>query len=343
MVTVSRGDVFVSSPPPGIRLFLIFGSDAGAVTERARRLEDVALKRGGGDQVLRLGSDELSADPGRVADEAYAASLFGGEPVISLRVLDGRHNVIGAVQPLLERPPEAAWLVIEAGELQATSPLRRAFEASVNAAAVATVEAGAADLAAMIQSMVEAAGVSVAPDALRALAELLGGDRLATRSEVDKLLSYVGDAGVIRLEDVEAIVGETAEIHGNLVIDAALLGNSEVLDASLTRVVADGGSPSALLGAAVRHLIQLQTMRQLLDHGADMGTALRNTRPPIFSARRSVVETTLRRWPYADLARARQRLDQGIALSRRFAALEQSLASDALQGVARRARQLDRA
>ena len=33
---------------------------------------------------MRFGSDEISSDPGRIADEAYSASLFGGEPVIAL-------------------------------------------------------------------------------------------------------------------------------------------------------------------------------------------------------------------------------------------------------------------
>ena len=59
---------------PGLRLFLLYGSDAGAITERARRIESIALKRGGGDVALRLGSDELSGSPGRIADEAYSTS-----------------------------------------------------------------------------------------------------------------------------------------------------------------------------------------------------------------------------------------------------------------------------
>jgi DNA polymerase-3 subunit delta len=121
-------DRFVAAPPEGIRLFLVHGTDAGAVTERARALERMALGRGGGEDVLRFGSDTLSADPGRIADEAHSASLFGGEPVVALRVMDGRHNVLGALKPVLERPPEAAWVIVEAGELAASSPLRKAFE-----------------------------------------------------------------------------------------------------------------------------------------------------------------------------------------------------------------------
>jgi DNA polymerase-3 subunit delta len=133
-VRAADGDAYVANPPKGVRLFLLHGNDPGGITERARQLERMALMRGGGDRVLRLGSDELSADPGKVLDEAYSASLFGGEPVISLRVLDGRHNVEDAVAPLCKRPPQAAFVIVEAGELKPTSPLRKAFEACAEAA-----------------------------------------------------------------------------------------------------------------------------------------------------------------------------------------------------------------
>src|SRR3954462_10768662 len=119
MVAVKAHEVerFLKKPAEGVRLFLLYGSDSGAITERARALEQFALRHGKGEAVLRVGSDELSAEPGRVADEANSASLFGGEAVISLRVLDGRHNVIGALQSLLDRPPETAWVIVEAAEL----------------------------------------------------------------------------------------------------------------------------------------------------------------------------------------------------------------------------------
>ncbi len=162
-VRAHDADRYLASPPEGVRLFLVYGSDAGAITERARHVERVALKRGGGDQVLRIGSDELSSDPGRVVDEALSASLFGGEPVIALRVLDGRHNVIGSLQPLFDRPPEAAWLVVEAGELSPSSPLRKAFESSKHAAAIPTYPLEGGDLAALVHAAAEEAGVTIEP------------------------------------------------------------------------------------------------------------------------------------------------------------------------------------
>jgi DNA polymerase-3 subunit delta len=310
------------------------------VTERARLVEHIALQRGRGDRVLRFGSDEISADPGRIADEAYSASLFGGEPVISLRVLDGRHNVIGALQHLIERPPEASWLVVEAGELAPTSPLRKAFEASPRAAAVPTFQIDGAGLAALVHAAAEEAGLVVEPAAVELLTESLGGDRLASRREIEKLFLYVGDRGQVTAADVEAVVGDIAEFRGDQIIDAALLGASEPLEAGLDRLRAEGGSAAGLGAQVLRHLIQLATWRAQIRTGRSVSAVLDRARPPVFSRRRPVVEAQLKHWQSRDLAEARRRMADAIALTRRQPALEGAAISAALHGIALQARHL---
>jgi DNA polymerase III subunit delta len=345
MVTVRSHEAerYLASPPDDIRLFLIYGSDAGAITERARLIERIALMRGGGDEVLRIGSDELSSNPGRVADEAYAASLFGGEPVIALRVLDGRHNVIGAIEPLLETPPDAAWLVVEAGELSTTSPLRKAFDTPKHAAAIPTYPLQARDLAALIHTAVEEAGLTIDPGALELLSENLGGDRLAVRGELEKLFLYLGDQKTITFDAVEAIVGDTTTAKTDHAIDAALLGDNEALELALGRYRAEGGSPAALGTLALRHLLQLQQLRAAVDSGERTSRAVEFARPPIFGRRRPNVEAEIERWPSASIADARGRIDRAVMLTRLEPALEEAAISEALHDLALSARRLKKA
>jgi DNA polymerase-3 subunit delta len=342
MVAIGPRDAerFLASPPDGVRLFLIYGNDAGAITERARLVERIALKRGGGDQVLRFGSDEISANPGRIAEEAYSASLFGGEPVVSLRVLDGRHNVIGALQPLFDRPPEAAWLVVEAGELTPASPLRKAFEAAARAAAVATYQAEGAGLASFVHAAAEEAGVVIEPAALELILSSLGGDRMASRRELEKLFLYVGDAGRVTPADVEAVLSDTAETRSDEVIDAALLGESEALELGLDRLRAEGGSAAGLGAQALRHLLQLQALRATVDAGAGALAAVERARPPIYARRRGTVEAELKRWPSDALAEARSRVDRAIATTRLQPGLEAAAISEALHSIALQSRRL---
>jgi DNA polymerase-3 subunit delta len=337
-----EADRFLASPPTGVRLFLVYGNDAGAITERARLIERVALTRGGSDAVLRFGSETISSEPGRVAEEAYSASLFGGDPVISLRVQDGRHNVLGAIEAVLRSPPEAAWLVVEAGELSRTSALLGAFEAARHAAAVPCYQADASDLGSFVTAAAEGAELVVEPDALELLLETLGGDRMASRRELEKLFLYVGLEGRVTRAHVEAIIGDTVELRSDDVIDSALLGNNEAVESGLERLRAEGGSPSGLATQALRHLIMLQGLQGAVDSGGSASAVLERARPPVFARRRGAVQAALQLWPSTSIRAARARVAEAISLSRRRPALETAAVSAALHETALQARRLRR-
>lgn len=339
-VKAHEADRFLAAPDDRLRLFLIYGSDPGAITERVRHLERLALQRGGGETVIRMGSDEISANPGRIVDEVQSASLFGGEPVVALRVTDGRHNVIGAVQPVLERPPDAAWLIVEAGDLNTTNPVRKAFERSNDAVAVPSYPLEGRGLTSFIHAAAEEAGVTIEPAANEVLMESLGGDRLAARGELEKLFLYAGDNTTITLDDVLAIVGDTTQARTDQVIDAALLGNNEALETELDRMRAEGGSPAALGTLTLRHLIQLQSLRVSIDKGMSASDAVRTARPPVFFRRRVAVEAELSRWTADALATARRRIDRAVALTRTQPALEAAAISEAMHAIALNARRL---
>jgi DNA polymerase-3 subunit delta len=309
--------------------------------ERARQVERVAVLRGGGG-VSRFGSDEISRDPSRVSDEVFSAQLFGGEPVIAIRVLDGRHNVIGALQPVLDNPPQSAWVVVEAGELKKDSALLRAFLTSAASVAVPTYHLEGRELVSFIQSAASEAGMRVDPDAMELLTEHLGGDRLAARAELDKLFLYVGESGPVSAESVEAIVGDTSEVRSDHIIDAALLGEAEALESGLDSLRAEGGSAVSLASTTLRHLVQLWTMRIAVDAGSPLSSALERARPPVFPRRRGAVEATLRRWPADDLAEARRDIDAAVLSTRLQPNLEMAIVSHSLHALARQAQRLVR-
>ncbi len=135
MVQIKPADVdrFLAKPDPRRRVVLIHGSDEGAVSERAETFARAVV---GDDPMarLRLEADALAGDPGRLVDEANAVPLFGGERVITLR-LSGNRSIEPAIKALLAAPPMDSWVVVTAGELRKSSPLRRLCEQDHGAAA----------------------------------------------------------------------------------------------------------------------------------------------------------------------------------------------------------------
>jgi DNA polymerase-3 subunit delta len=81
---------------------LVFGNDAGLVTERARKIISHAVDDPKDPfQLVRIGGDELANDPARLADEANTIPLFGGRRVISIEA-QGK-TFVAAFEPVLGR------------------------------------------------------------------------------------------------------------------------------------------------------------------------------------------------------------------------------------------------
>src|SRR5438309_980105 len=131
MVTVKASDVDtrLARVDPRIAVYLVYGPDAGLVSERARTLADQAVDDPADPfQLVRLAGEDVAADPQRLADEANTIGLFGARRVIWVKPT-GR-NVAPALQPLLAAPPPDTVVVIEAGDLARSSPLRVLCERS---------------------------------------------------------------------------------------------------------------------------------------------------------------------------------------------------------------------
>src|SRR6185369_15780342 len=123
-----------------------------------------------------------------------AMAFGGGRRAIWIRDA-GDALASGPLADVLEDSPGDTVIVLEAGELPSRSSLRKLIEWSERAVAVACYHDEARDVAGVVREAMAAHGLTVAPDALRYLSERMGGDRLVTRSELDKLALYMGTPG----------------------------------------------------------------------------------------------------------------------------------------------------
>src|SRR5580704_2792166 len=261
---------FLARPPPHVYLYLVFGTDAGLVTERARKI----MSRAVGDpknpfQLVRIGGDELANDPARLADEVNTIPLFGGRRAILIEA-QGK-AFVAAFEPVLGAPPRDCTIVIEAGALKKDAPLRTLCERERNAAAIQCYPDSAEDIAHLIDAEVVAAALSIAPDAKAFLVSQLGQDRLSTRSELEKLVLYAHGAGDITLDHVAAIVCDASNLIVNEAVYAAFDGGFAALDARLRHIFAGASDYHALLVAALRYALDLHRAGRDADEGPREG------------------------------------------------------------------------
>src|SRR5437870_7002078 len=174
--------------------------------------------------LVRIDGDDWSAVPPRLVDEAMTVPLFGGRGAIRVRA--GSRNFASGVDTLADAPIKDCRIVIEAGELRAESPLRKACERAKTAVAIGCYPDGERDLARLIDEELRVSNLRIAPDARAVLMSLLGGDRQASRNELRKLALYAHGEREVTLDDVMAVVADASELKVDPIIDAAFAGNS---------------------------------------------------------------------------------------------------------------------
>lgn len=318
-----EADRLVARPPQDVAFYLVYGPDTGLVSERARAIASAFSDPGDPFALIRIEGSELTANPTRLADEAYAVSMFSSRRAILLRD-GGRGDLAGRFRALFKEPPPDTAIIVEAGDLKKSNPLRVLFEQERSAYAIPCFADDERSIGVLIDEEVKAAGLSIAPEGRALLLSLLGGDRLMTRGEIQKLCLHAHGAGTITLADVETLVGDSSTFAVDEVIDAAACGSLAVLVEGLAKARAEGVDAGQMAGAALRHFMLLDELRAAVDSGASPADAINGARPPVFFKRKGKVETALGLWSPARLARAIVVLGDAA----RDARLNQTLAAD---------------
>lgn len=325
-------DSWLRNPDPGIGIVLIYGPDRGLVAERAKAfVTKTGLAADDPFSSIRLEASELDAAPGRLLDEAATVPMFSARRLIWVKGAGGQKQLAEDVKALVAAPPRDSVVLIEAGDLKKGAALRSAVENGAAAMALPCyVDEGKA-IDAVIDEILGRENLSIGLEARQALRASLGGDRLASRSEVEKLALYRRGGGEIRLEDVRTMTGDVSGLGIDDAVDAVLSGNGKAFDASFTRLVSSGTHPFLVLAAAMRQFQLLQLMRAEMDADAKPAAAVvASARPPVFFSRRRLVEAALQRWSAVAIARALERLHATVLLTRQRADLATATARQAL-------------
>ncbi len=301
-------DGFLRNPDPAVRAVLLYGPDGGLVRDRAQQLgrkvvEDLADPF----RVAEFIGRAVADDPARLADEAAALSFTGGRRLI--RVREAEDNSAAAFAAFLDPPPPGdSLIVVESGDLGARSKLRLLFEGADKAVAIPCYVEDEASLGRVIADLLHAHGLTADPDALAFLSGHLVGDRMVARGEVDKLALYVGTAKRVRLEDVQACIGDSAALSMDEPIWAAAEGDFATLDRSLARLFAEGTSPVPILRGAQRHFQRLHLIGGQIAAGKSAEAAVESLRPPVFFKLKSRLIGQARRWSPNLVRQALERL-----------------------------------
>jgi DNA polymerase III subunit delta len=279
----------------------------------------------------------LAGDPARLFDETAQLSLTGGRRVV--RVRGASDTLAKLFAEFLEGTPGGAFVVAEAGELPARSSLRRAFEAAPSAVAIGCYPDTPRELALVIRETLAAHRVTASRDAGQFLVEHLGGDRLLTRSELEKLVLYAGEGGRVELDDARLAISDTAALELDDAVLAAAEGEPARVERVLGRVFQQGESPVSIVRALLRHMQRLHGFTARLAAGASVEEILRSARPPVFFKQEDSFRRQLGLWTEPQLRLQLDRLAKAELNMKTTGLPAETICREAMLTVAQAARE----
>jgi DNA polymerase-3 subunit delta len=180
------------------------------------------------------------------------------------------------------------------------------------------------------------ARLTIVPDARTLLTSLLGGDRLASRSEIRKLALYAHGKERVEVDDVMAVAADASMLALDALIDAAFTGRIKDVEFQFAKASLAGTSAGSILAAVQRHLTLLHKARLAVDQGQPAASVVEGLQ--MHFRRAPQVEAALKTWSAARLERLMGQFADAALDARKQADLAEPLAHRALLSVAVNAR-----
>lgn len=314
------------------QLMLFFGPDKGLVSERA----EAAAARTGVNladpfSVVKLDASEIQKTPGRLMEEMQSIGLFGGQRLVWVRGANNEKAIVDELTALATGSAGDSYLIIEAGDLKKSAALRKAADTARSVAAVPCYADDARSLNALIDGVLAETGQRISPAARTLLLESLGGDRRASRGEIQKLSLYCRGEPLIDEKHVAEIIGDVSATSLDDMIDALLIGDQHAMIAAFEALLSAKTAIYQLLNSVLRQFQMLDNLRAEMDRSRQPAAqVVASHGKQIFFKRKGVITQALSVWTAPRLSREMQRLQTMVLTSQRNPSIAPSVAAQLL-------------
>lgn len=296
-------EAFIGKPDPIYRAVLLYGPDTGLARERARRLKTWVLA--GSDDpfaLVELTEATLLSDSAKLMDEIQSIGLLSSKRCIVIR--DAGDKLLSVLKDVSAAFHQDVLVIVVAEDLSARSSLRAWFEATDNVAAVPCYRDEIRDIQQLIGKHFQEAKKNLPREVVDYLASQLGNDREVTRSELNKILIYMGDSPALLLEEAEALVGYNRDTQLDALVNAVADKDLRALDAQLSVHFRDGVMPIVYVRALLRYFNRLYYIKARVQAGYEIEATIANLKPKVFYKQMPLLTRHARNWSLEHIIKA---------------------------------------
>lgn len=294
----------VDRPDPATRFYLFYGPD-----ESQSRALGSRLIASLGASKLAVNAAAVKSDPGLLANEASAMSLFGEQRTVWVE--PAGDDLAEGVETLLQAVATEMPVIAIAGALRKSSALLKLAEASPLALAYAAYLPEGQDAERMVIELGRTLGLKISRPVAARIADSSGGDQAIASQELQKFALYM-DASPhtpreLEHDVVDAVGADSNECDFLKLADLALRGEIEPLAEEIARLPASGSEAIPVIRSLQRRLLMLAPIRVRLERGEPLGDVMASAGKSLFWKDKPIIEAMLRKWNAKALAKAAER------------------------------------
>jgi DNA polymerase-3 subunit delta len=325
----------VDHPDSRIRFYLFLGPDEAQSRALATRLLE-ALSA----QKSVFAGAAVKANPGLLADEAAALSLFGDRRLIWIE--PAGNEIVEGLQALLSAESVESPVAAIAGALPKSSALLKLAESSPAALAFTAYVPEGDEAVRMVIDVGRRFGLKISPPVAARVAEACSKDQAIITQELDKFASYAGASPhspkELEHEAIDAVGVGAGEGDFLRFADLALLGELAELSADIARLPSGGSEAIPAVRSLQRRLLMLAPARARIERGERVEAVMASFGRALFWKDKDAVAKMLRTWTADELATVAERvgtLERNLIFTE---APENEALGEELLAIARKAR-----
>ncbi len=261
---------------------LLFGPEAALVNYRFNLIaKKIAPNLSDPFLVANISKEKLVEDKAILADEFFSYSMLGGRKLILIRDCDAQ---AGAALKMLFSDQDFAkksdnFILIQGGDLDKSSPLRKICEENSHFAAIACYEDDERVIKKFIADELLRHKVKFNLDVTLILFEKFGKNRQIILAELEKILVFLGEEKNLTVELVKKLIASEAEIPANEFVENFAAQRFDLALLIAEKLFRDGFEAITLVRFLSNYLQKLYQARMEIDSaGISFDEAVKNQR-----------------------------------------------------------------
>lgn len=234
---------------------LIFGPDFSVVSDCAMQIIKLILPKTDDFALVKISKGQMKENPSILLDEGNTISIWSDRRVVWLKEADNNHTDM--VESYVQNIKTDTFLLLTADNLVKNASLRVFCENEKDFLAIACYEDSASDSRMIIRTVLKSNNFSFSEEVIDSLSARLNENRLTTKNELEKLITFLGDKKEITTADVEKCIPDIKTSTMDALCFFVASGEQSAADKSTDILLADGETAVGIVRALIQHFNKL--------------------------------------------------------------------------------------